>query len=346
MKFKIKRTLALAFIILAVIVGYFGYTSYGKVYGTIKIPDDSGYYLFIPTGTNLEQLTDILFEKGIIDDYDGFLWLAKKKNLSSHLNPGRYHLKQGLSKNDLVNLIRTGNQSSVKVVFNNLRTPDQLAGVIAKQIEVDSISLQNLFSDEEYLQERNWNQQTLPALFIPNTYEFFWNTSAEGFFNRMIKEYDSFWTEEKLNKSKALGLSPVEVVTLASIVDEESYRDDELPIIADLYLNRLKSRYRLQADPTIKFAKGDFAMTRVLKKDLNIDSPYNTYKYYGLPPGPISIPSINAINAVLNPERNGYLYMCAKEDFSGYHNFAKTLQEHNRNARKYQNALNKRRIYK
>ena len=346
MKSNIKKVLALAIIILVVIIGYLGYTIYGKVYGTIKLTDDSGYYLFIPTGTNLEQLTDILFEEGIIEDYNGFLWLARKKNLTRHLNPGRYHLKQELTKNDLVNLIRTGNQSSVKVVFNNLRTPGQLAGVIAKQIEVDSISLQNLFADEEYLQERNWNQQTLPALFIPNTYEFFWNTSAEGFFNRMQKEYDSFWTEEKLSKSKALGLTPVEVVTLASIVDEETYRDEELPKIADLYLNRLKKRYRLQADPTIKFAKGDFAMTRVLRKDLIIDSPYNTYKYYGLPPGPISIPSIDAINAVLNPERDGYLYMCAKEDFSGYHNFAKTLQEHNRNARKYQNALNKRRIYK
>ena len=162
----------------------------------------------------------------------------------------------------------------------------------------------------------------------------------------MQKEYESFWSEPRIMKAKDLGLSPVEVVTLASIADEETYRNDELPKIAGVYLNRLQKRYRLQADPTIKFAKGDFKMTRVLKKDLEIDSPYNTYKHYGLPPGPISIPSIKAVEAVLDPERNGYLYFCAKEDFSGYHNFAKSLKEHNRNARKYQNALNKRRIYK
>lgn len=346
MKVKVRTILIYSSIVFFLLIGYIGYSFYEKVYGPITIPGESDYYLYIPTGTDVYQLSGILIDEGVIENPEDFLWLADKKNLANHLNPGRYHLHNGLNNNDLVNLIRTGKQSSVKVVFNNVRTPAQLAGIIAKQIEIDSVSLESIFSDDEFLTANNWNLQTVPALFIPNTYEFYWNTSAVGFFNRMEKEFNSFWTEGRLEKAEALGLTPVEVVTLASIVDEETYRDQELPRIAGVYLNRLKMRYRLGADPTVMFAKGDYKMTRVLKKDLEIDSPYNTYKHYGLPPGPISIPSIKAIDAVLNPEKEGYLYFCAKEDFSGYHNFAKTLKEHNRNARKYHNALNKRRIYK
>lgn len=336
------------FIILFLMVGgIVSYVFYKRTYAPVSIPGSQNtYFFYVPTGLHMKDLIIKLQKEEIIKDTTAFRWLAKKKNLNSHLNAGRYLLKRGMDQNKLINLIRSGKQEPVSLVFNSLRTIEQLAGVVSKQIEADSLSIISLLKDEDFLSENGWNSRTLPALFIPNTYQFYWNTSAKGFFNRMLKEYKLFWNGKRSRKAKALGLTPVEVSTLASIVDEETYKEDEMPKIAGVYLTRLEKRYKLQADPTVKFAKGDFGMTRVLNKDLKIDSPYNTYKYYGLPPGPIIIPSVKSIDAVLNPDRSGYLYFCAKEDFSGYHNFAKTLKEHNRNAKKYQNALNKRRIYK
>jgi UPF0755 protein len=342
-----KRMVFLFIILFFVAGGIVFYTFYRRTYADITIPGGQDTYIFyVSTGLDMNDLIKNLHREGIVGDTAGFRWLAEKKNLESHLNPGRYMLRRGMDQNKLVNLIRSGKQEPVHLVFNSLRTIQQLAGVISKQIEADSLSILTLLTDEDFLSEYGWNSRTLPALFIPNTYQFYWNTSAKGFFIRMLKEYKLFWDGKRTRKAKALGLTPVEVSTLASIVDEETYKEDEMPKIAGVYLTRLEKRYKLQADPTVKFAKGDFGMTRVLKKDLQIDSPYNTYKYYGLPPGPIIIPSVMAIDAVLNPDRSGYLYFCAKEDFSGYHNFAKSLKEHNRNAKKYQNALNKRRIYK
>ncbi len=344
----ISKRIVFLFITLFILVGgVILFKFYKRTYTTISIPGgQDSYILYIPTGLDMNGLVKNLYREGIISDTSGFRWLAEKKNLRNHLNAGRYMLKPGMDQNKLVNLIRSGKQEPVHLVFNSQRTMEQLAGVISKQIEADSLSILTLLKDEGFLSEYGWNAKTLPALFIPNTYQFYWNTSATGFFKRMLKEYKLFWDGKRTKKAKALGLTPIEVSTLASIVDEETYIEDEMPKIAGVYLTRLEKRYKLQADPTVKFAKGDFGMTRVLKKDLKIDSPYNTYKYYGLPPGPIIIPSVKAIDAVLNPDRSGYLYFCAKEDFSGYHNFAKTLKEHNRNAKKYQNALNKRRIYK
>ena len=200
-------------------------------------------------------------------------------------------------------------------------------------------------NDSTWCDSLGFTRETIPALFIPNTYEIYWNVSPERFMARMKQEYNRFWTEERRKKAEALGLTPVEVSTLASIVEEESAVADEYPTIAGLYLNRLKAGMPLQADPTVKFAAGDFALQRILDKHLAIDSPYNTYKYAGLPPGPIRIPSIRAIDAVLNPAHHRYFYMCAKEDFSGRHNFAATLAEHNRNANRYRAELNRRKIY-
>ena len=202
----------------------------------------------------------------------------------------------------------------------------------------------NQLTDTTFLLETGLNANNVSCLFIPNTYEFYWNTSAKEFVDRMQKEYNKFWNKERLKKSAAIGLTKFEVSALASIVEIESYKKDERPIIAQLYLNRLKKRMKLQSDPTIIFAIGDFTIRRVLTKDLKIKSPFNTYLHKGLPPGPICIPSVNAIDAVLNATKNNYLFMCAKEDFSGYHNFAKTSREHSKNARKYRRALNKRKI--
>ncbi len=344
---KYKRIIFLIVSLALLTAGYIFFSFYQRTYSPVSVPESKAeYYFFVPTGMNMDELLESLNEEGLVSDTAGFRWLARKKNLANHLNPGRYWLKEGMNQNQLVNLIRSGRQEPVQVVFNSLRRIEDLAGVVSKQIEADSLSILKILRNEDFLSEKGWNSKTLPALFIPNTYEFFWNTSARSFFTRMMKENKSFWDKKRSRKAKALGLLPVEVSTLASIVDEETYKVDEMPKIAGVYITRLEKRYKLQADPTVKFAKGDFEMTRVLKKDLKVDSPYNTYKYYGLPPGPIIIPSVKAIDAVLNPDQSGYLYFCAKEDFSGYHNFAKTLKEHNRNAKKYQNALNKRRIYR
>ena len=237
-----------------------------------------------------------------------------------------------------------GLQTPVKVTFNNMRDVDMLAGRIATQIEADSSSLSILLHNQDYVKQLGFNNYTIPALFLPDTYEFYWNTDSEGFVNRMFQEYNKFWNEERKQQAQTKGLTPVQVSTLASIVNKETNMSDEMPRVAGVYLNRLKSNWLLQADPTLVFAWNDFTIKRVLDRHKEIESPYNTYKYPGLPPGPICIPSLAAVKAVLNAEDHHYFYFCAKEDFSGYHNFAKTLAEHNRNAAKYQQALNQRGI--
>jgi UPF0755 protein len=259
---------------------------------------------------------------------------------------GRYELDSSMNNNEIIDKLRAGYQDPVKVIFNSIRTPEQLAGRISMQIEADSVDLVELFYNDSLIQNLGLKQETFTSIFLPNTYEFWWNTSAESFVKRMYKEYQRFWNEERKEKASKLNLTPEEVTTLASIVDEETYYNSEMPRVAGLYINRLRKRMHLQADPTLKFALGDFSIKRVLNVHKQIDSPYNTYRRYGLPPGPISIPSISAIDAVLNYESHSYLYMCAKPDFSGYHNFAKTLSQHNINAREYQRALNKERIWR
>ena len=249
-----------------------------------------------------------------------------------------------MSNNQLVNMLRGGLQSPVNVTFNNMRDVDQLAGRIAKQIEADSASISQLFHDQEYIKEHGFNNYTIPALFLPDTYQFYWNTDAEGFAVRMLQEYSKFWTDERKEQAKNLGLTPIQVSTLASIVNKETNMTDEMPRVAGVYLNRLKNNWLLHADPTLIFALNDYSIKRVLNVHKEVESPYNTYKYVGLPPGPICIPSVAAVKSVLNAEQHHYFYFCAKEDFSGYHNFAKTLAEHNRNAAKYQQALNQRGI--
>ena len=301
--------------------------------------------IYIPTGSDFEDVQQLLSQEGILRDTSSFRWLALQKNYPSHVHPGRYRIRDGLNNNDLIGQLRSGRQEPVQLVFNNIRTPAKLAATIAKQIEADSAGIRSVLSDSALLAEHQLSKETVMGVFIPNTYEIYWNTSPAEFLERMIREYRIFWNERRLAEARRAGLTPMEVVTLASIVDEETLKKDEEPRIAGLYINRLKQGMRLQADPTVKFAAGDMTITRVLKKHLAIDSPYNTYMHGGLPPGPIVVPSVSAIDAVLNYERHKYLYMCAREDFSGYHNFARTLSQHNKNARSYQNALNRRKIF-
>jgi UPF0755 protein len=247
-----------------------------------------------------------------------------------------------MSNNDLVNLLRSGNHSPVKVSFNNQDSVEKLAGRIARQIEPDSLELLTVFKDEAFLGKNGFNRTTALVMYIPNSYEFYWNDNAVKFRAKMLKEYQKFWTNSRKEKAKKIGLTPIQVSILASIVQKESSYVPERKTIAGLYLNRLKNKWPLQADPTIIFALkrksgNDKTIKRVLLKDLEIDSPYNTYKNIGLPPGPISMPDISSIDAVLNASKHEYYYMCASVTDLGKHVFAKTLAQHNINARKYQN---------
>ena len=307
---------------------------------------DQRTYINIPGGSDYQDVYEILKKEKILINPKTFDWLAHKKNYHHLVNPGHYEIRPDMNNNQLINMLRAGEQEPVHVVFHNIRTKGELAQVVSRQIEMDSASLVALLNDKPYLSQLGFNENTILAMFIPNTYEFFWNTDAKGFMERMHREYNHFWNQGRQAKLENLSLNKKEVSTLASIVDEETRIKDEMPTIAGVYINRLNRGIPLQADPTIKYALEDFTIRRVLKKHLEIESPYNTYKNRGLPPGPIVVPSIAAIDAVLNHEEHKYLYFCAKDDFSGSHVFAKTLRQHLQNARKYQRALSENNIYK
>ena len=301
-------------------------------------------YLYVPSGADLNEVMDSLTGHGFLAKPERFRHYAGQKNLDERLKAGRYKLTDGMSYRALINRLVIGDQAPVNLTFNNIRTLDRLAAAASRYIEADSVELVSALTNRTNAEKYGFTPETFIGMFIPNTYQFYWNTSAEGFMERMKSEYDRFWTAERDAKREKLGLSRDEVSTLASIVAEETVKADEMPRVAGVYINRLKINMPLQADPTVKFAVGDFTLRRILFKHLEVDSPYNTYKYSGLPPGPICVPPIRAIDAVLDHEDHSYLYFCAKEDFSGYHNFARTLAEHNRNARIYQDALNRRGI--
>jgi UPF0755 protein len=301
-------------------------------------------HIYIKSDWGFEETMQMLEDEDILRYPRAFRKLARIKEYPSLVRPGRFKITSEMSNRDLVTLLRIGKQDPVNVIFNNIRTPQQLAGRIARQIEADSLSLINVFTDSVYHQKYGVPKHQLAMLFIPNTYEFFWNTSAEGFMERMHREYLAFWNENRLARLEEIRLSKSEVVALASIIEMETSRNDEKAKIAGVYMNRLRIGMRLQADPTLVFAHGDFTLRRVLNRHKEIDSPYNTYRYAGLPPGPISFPSISSIDAVLNFESHNYFYFAAREDFSGYHNFSRTYQQHLVNARKYHRALNERDI--
>ena len=349
-KFKKKssfRKFVTAFVLLAIIgCGGMVYELYSRVYQpNIVMPDNDEKYIYIPSNSEFTDVVKILSENGLLINANSFEWLAKQKKYDANIKAGRYRINRALNNNDLVNLLRSGKQTPIKVTFNNLRNKEQLAGKIASQIEADSLSILNYITDTIFLNKLQLNTDNVACLFIPNTYEFYWNTSVDGFVNRMVKEYSNFWNSSRKKKAADIKLNYYQVAVLASIVEkEQSIKRDERPEIAGVYLNRLKKRMKLESDPTLIFALGDFTIKRVLNKDKKVESPFNTYKNKGLPPGPICIPSINAIDAVLNASEHNYIFMCAKEDFTGYHNFAKTYAKHLVNARKYQKALNKRKI--
>ena len=276
----------------------------------------------------------------------GFRFLAEHKDLASSLKHGRYAVDTNTSAWDFFNTLKRGEQAPLNVPIPSARTMDKLAVAVSKKLELDSLELLHALTDSTVCARYGFTRQTIPAMFIPDSYNMYWTVSVDEFLDRMKKEFDNYWNDERKAKAKALGLSPVEVSTLASIVTEETRATKEKPTVAGLYLNRLKKSMLLQSDPTVKFAMQDFGVRRILNRMLTIDNPYNTYKYAGLPPGPIRIPLKEDLEAVLNPEKHDYIYMCAKEDFSGTHNFARTEAEHSANAAKYHKALNERGIKK
>jgi len=300
----------------------------------------------IPEGASYEQAMDSVLTNLSVKDTRALYWVAKRKHYPTLVKPGRYVVEKDMSYTGLINLLRSGRQSPVKVTFSNIRTLNELAGRIGRQINADSTQIINFLDDPENYSKDGFTRENVISVFIPNTYQFFWNTTAKGLYTRMLREYRNFWNDERKAKASSLKLTPVEVAILASIIDDEVAKPDEKPRIAGVYLNRLRMGIPLQACPTIKFALNDFTITRVLKKHLVIDSPYNTYKHRGFPPGPIGCPTIEGIDAVLNAEKHDYLYFAAKADFSGYHNFSRTLAEHNRYAALYQRELNKRKIFR
>ena len=305
---------------------------------------DQGY-LYIPTGSNLDDVVAIIKAQQILNNTESFKWVASKMNFKN-IKPGKYKITKGLSNIELVRLLRSGKQEPIKLTFQNIRLKTDFAGYIGKNFEIDSLAFLNMLDSIDLVRQYGFDEETIFCMFIPNTYEMYWNTSKEKFFERMQKEYVKFWHTERIAQAKTIGLSPVQVSILASIVDQEALLNREMVRIAGVYMNRLNRGIKLEADPTVIFANGDFTVKRVLYKLLQKDSPYNTYKYSGLPPGPICMPSVAAIDAVLHFEKHNYIYFCAKEDFSGLHNFASNVTEHQMNARKFQQALNNRGIKK
>lgn len=342
MNFKKLITLIISLLFITGLV--LAYNFYNKIYKPNTVKDG---FIYISTNSSYSDVENNI--RPFLKRVKSFNFIANLKRYPNSIKPGKYKITEGMSNNKLINLLRNGKQTAVKLSFNNQDSFEKLAGRIAQQIEADSITLLNSFKDSTFLKENGFTSETSLAMYIPNTYEFYWNTSATLFRSKMKDEYNRFWNSERLEKAKNLNLTQNEVITLASIVQKETSFVKERPIVAKLYLNRLQEQWPLQADPTIIFALKektgvDTVIKRVLTKDLEIESPYNTYKNLGLPPGPISMPDISSIDAVLNPANHDYFFMCASITKIGTHEFAKTLSEHNKYAAKYQIWLSKQGI--
>ena len=299
-------------------------------------------YLYIDRDDNIDSVYQKMVEVGNPKQMHGFESLVKYKGYTP--KTGRYAIKPTDNMRYLHRRLSMGYQTPVRLTVGSVRTLDRMARNVARQLMIDSAEVARLMTDTSYIHGMGYTNETLPALFIPNTYEVYWDMTAEEFMQRMLKENKAFWNDKRLQQAQSIGLTPVEVATLASIVEEETANQAEKPMVVGLYINRLKRGMLLQADPTVKFSMQDFGLKRILFKHLEVDSPYNTYKYAGLPPGPIRVPSFQGLESVLNYSKHNYLYMCAKEDFSGTHNFAVTSAQHAANARRYQQALNRRGI--
>jgi len=333
-------------VVLLGLVGMAGFSYY--VYQNIFTPN-TGFnnpqaHVFIPTGATFKMVQEEL--SPLLKDMNTFVTVAQRKGYSSNIKAGHFIIKKGSNNNEIINSIRSGN-IPVTIKFNNQERLEDLAGHLAKQIELDSASLLDAMLDVDFLKASGFTQDTALGMYIANSYEVYWNTSPKAFCQKMLKEYNAFWNTSRVAKAKAISLSKDQVMALAAIVQKETAMIQERPTVAGLYLNRLKKGMLLQADPTVIFAKkkteNNFkqVIKRVLFKDLKIASPYNTYRYTGVPPGPITMPDVSAIDGVLNYKKHGFYFMVADVENFGYHKFAKTLSAHNRNKKQYVNWINK-----
>lgn len=338
---KIIKIVLLIVVLLGAIAGLVGYQMFMGSNVT-----DAEEYLYVNTGDSYADVLTKLEKGNVLKNKSYFDYTAKLMDYPEAVKAGRYKLEEGMTNRELIGKLRGGYQDAVKFRFENIRLKNDFAGILGNAFEADSTAFASILNNEEVAQKYGFTSDNFFGMFIPNTYEIYWNTSPDKIIARFHDEYNKFWTTERLEKAKALDMTPQEVSTLAAIVKGEALHRQEMPEIAGLYLNRLQKGILLQADPTVIFANNDFTIRRVLNKHLTIDNPYNTYRYKGLPPGPIMLPSIASIDAVLNYAKHDYIYMCAKDDFSGYHNFAKTMAEHLVNARKFQRALDERNIKK
>ncbi|MFZ1498005.1 MAG: endolytic transglycosylase MltG [Saprospiraceae bacterium] len=343
MSFKKSTSYLLGLLLLGTVL--FGAYKINKVAFAANVPNSiPDEFICIPSNATYDQIVQQLVAKGYIENEASFRTVAEWMHFEQpNMRAGRYKIEKEWGNYTLINKLKTGKQSPVKVVLHDARLVEDIASRVGKLIEPDSVALMTAFSDSALLAKFGLNKENFMSIFIPNTYEVFWNITPEKFMERMKKERDNFWEkDDRLNKAKAMGLTPEQVYTFASIVEKETLKNDEKPRIAGLYLNRYHIDMPLQADPTAVFATRDFDATRVLDYHLQYDSPYNTYKYKGLPPGPIYMASISSIDAVLEAEKHNYIFMCAKPDESGYHAFAETMQGHRVNANAYRDWLDKR----
>ncbi|MES2810670.1 MAG: endolytic transglycosylase MltG [Bacteroidota bacterium] len=303
-------------------------------------------YLYIRTGQNFDDVYHTIQDNGIVKDTATFSWAARNMKYVGHVKPGKYRLTAGMSNRKFVRMLQLGDQEPVDFKFHVFRTKAQFAAFTSKNLELDSFTVLRYLDSADFVKQYGLNTDNAFVMVMPDSYKMNWNISADAFFKRFYKHYENFWTAERKQQATALNLTQPQVSILASIVDAEAVYDDEMPTIAGLYLNRLRIGMKLESDPTVIFAMGDFTIHRVLNRYLSVNSPYNTYLNKGLPPGPVMLPSVNAVKAVLNYEKSDYIYMVAKEDFSNRHNFANNVAEHNKNAQKFRKALDERNIKK
>ena len=339
-----KRFLYIGLPLIVIVIAVCATLVYYLLYKPNFIVSETKYVYIYEDNKDFESLCRILSDSAGCRHIRFFKILAGYRKYPENMKSGRYAVDPLMNNNDLLNRLRLGQQTPVRITFNNVRVLSDLSNRLTDPLMIDGDQFFSLLQDVKQCEALGFNTTTVKTMFIPNTYEVYWNISPEKLLERMKREYEAFWTDSRLNKAKELRLSPVEVSILASIVEEETAAPDEYPIVAGLYINRLHKGWKLEADPTVKYAVGDFTLRRILFSHLEVESPYNTYLHYGLPPGPIRIPSIRCIDAVLNYTKHNYMFMCAKDDFSGRHNFAVTLREHNINAERYHSELNKRSI--
>lgn len=328
-----------AFILVSVLLISFTFYTYQICYTPNILVGKEDRYIYIPQDANFETVQRILHEGEYVQDLISFSFLSRLMDYDKLVKPGRFVLRGNMNNIQAIRFLRAGEQEPVRITFNNVRLITDLPEKITQNIALTPAEFEAALAGFLASDSRGFSKENILGMFLPNTYEVYYTISGKQLIERMYSEYDRFWNDERKKKAEAIGLSPIQVSILASIVQAESVKRDEAPIIAGLYLNRIKGGIPLQADPTLVFAVGDFSLKRVLNEHKEVESPYNTYKYKGLPPGPINMPEISTIEAVLNYKPSNFLYMCAKEDFSGYHNFTASYSEHLKNATRYQQAL-------